>query len=170
LKLKISTRQKLALVGLFTIGTIIAVIELIRGVIALQISTLSIELLQVLLILFTLQSTGGIIVTNLPILRPLFFARSFGSSSGGTSSNSNAPHRTNRLSWANRQRDRGIPLHDMPEYGSHAVVSSGDAPHGHSPESAESGAVLKSVEVRIYSESVPSSIHSDARNESKFSN
>lgn len=169
--MKISTRQKLALVGLFTIGTIIAIIELIRGVIALEIATLSIELLQVLLILFTLQSTGGIIVTNLPILRPLFFARSFGSSSGGTSSNhANASHRINRLSWANRQRDRGIPLHDMPEYGSHAVVSSGDAPHGHSPESAESGAVLKSVEVRIYSESVPSSIHSDARNESKFSN
>jgi hypothetical protein len=164
IKLQITSKQKWALIGVFAVGTLVAGIEVIRGAFILAASTTEASV-QLNLIWITLQCTLGIVVTNLPILRPLFFTRSFGNHSSTNGHVTNNGTNNNRT-WANQQK-KGIPLYDVPEYGGHAIVSAGQ--ERKSTENVlEAGMILKSVEVRVHSESVPSSVHSGVRNESKF--
>jgi hypothetical protein len=163
--LKITRRQKFALVGLFAVGTIVAVFEIVRIICVLDTNEAGAGVDTTLQFLFwnTMQCTVGIVATNLPILRPLFFTRSFGSSNAGTYNTDTARNGTNNgLPWVKRTRDGSIPLDDLLVYGNHATVSAGETRQSQE-HVLESGAVLKSVEVRIETESAPSSIHSNAR-------
>jgi hypothetical protein len=142
-KLKVNFRQKCALIGVFAVGTLVAGIEVIRGAWVLAKGS-TLDGLPLNLIWITLQCTLGIVVTNLPILRPLLFRRSFGSSSDHTSRNGR--------SWAQRsQHGKGIPLYEVPEYRGHTMVTAG----GDFGEMNGFGnGIMKSVEVRVESESV----------------
>lgn len=99
--------------------------------------------------MITLQTTLGVVVTNLPILRPLIFKRSFAGSSDQRTG-------TNGRTWtrrSNHERSKGaIQLYEVPEYGQHAAIVSagGDIEKG---KVFENG-IMKSVEVRVESESV----------------
>jgi hypothetical protein len=95
-----------------------------------------------------MQCTLGVVVTNLPILRPLLFRRSFTSSHDEGS-------RSGGRSWVQRTQTgrKGIPLYEVPEYRGHTSVSGGvDLGMGNH----ENG-IMKSVEVRVESESFDSS-------------
>jgi hypothetical protein len=154
LKLKINTRQKWALIGVFAVGTIVAAIEVIRGAFILA-SGSTLDSIPLNLIWITLQCTLGIFVTNLPILRPLIFTRSFGDSTD---------EGTRRDRWTQRsQHAKAIPLYEVPEYLGRTMVSAGgDVAKG---DPRYDNDILKSVEVRVESASVGSSIES--RNNSK---
>lgn len=150
---------------MFAVGTLVAAIEVVRGAFILAASSTEASI-QLNLIWITLQCTLGIVVTNLPILRPLFFSRSFANhgSTGHVTGTTNGT--SGGVAWSKGPRTKGIPLYDVAEYGGHAIVSTGDIGQDNS---LEAGMILKSVEVRVHSESVASSIHS-GRNESKFFN
>jgi hypothetical protein len=167
MKLQINGKQKAALVGVFAVGTLVAGIEIVRGAFILVASSTEASL-QLNLIWITLQCTLGIVVTNLPILRPLFFTRSFGNhGSSHTHGHGTTTGGTiHGPTWVNGQRQKGIPLYDVAEYGAHTTVSGG-TPTTVVENALEAGMIMKSVEVRVQSESVPSSINS-SRNESKF--
>jgi hypothetical protein len=164
-KLKINTRQKLALIGVFAIGTLVAIIEIVRGVLVLM-SLSSLDSVPSNIIMITVQCTLAITVTNLPILRPLLFTRSFGSQSGSSHANSRTGASGGR-SWVQRSGHKGsIPLYD---YGNHVQVSAGPrAPTLHNPFDNYGNGIMKSVEVRVESSSVISSDGS-TRKGSKFS-
>lgn len=151
IKLKINAKQKWALVGVFAAGTIVAAIEVCRGAFILA-SGNTLDSIPLNLIMITLQTTLGVVVTNLPILRPLIFKRSFAGSSDQT-------HGTNGRSWtarSNHERSKGaIQLYEVPEYGKHAatVSAGGDIEKGKGLKNE----IMKSVEVRVESESVENS-------------
>ena len=166
-KLNINSQQKLALVGVFGVGTIVAAIEVMRGT-WLLVEPSTQEATALSLIWITLQGTLGIVATNLPILRPLFFRRSFGSSN---QSGAYGPGSGHRLPWVKSPPPQSIPLYEMPnsDYGGHAVVSSGVRPgeRENTEHALETGKILKSVEVRVQTQSATSSIIG-GRHERKF--
>ena len=100
----------------------------------------------------------GIVATNLPILRPLIFTRSFsgGSTEGGT---------RGRSTHLRSQNGKAIPLYEVPEYGGHTVVSAG---RDKGSEATLENGIMKSVEVRVESESVNSSIDTAATRKESF--
>ena len=152
IKLKINVKQKWALIGVFAAGTIVAAIEVCRGAFILVAGN-TLDSVPLNLIMITLQCTLGIFVTNLPILRPLIFKRSFAHSSDQT-------HATNGRTWttrSNHERSKGaIQLYEVPEYGQHAVTVSAGGDIEKGPKVFENG-IMKSVEVRVESESVENS-------------
>jgi hypothetical protein len=157
-KLKITFHQKLALCGVFAVGTLVAAIEVVRGALVLA-SGNSIESVPTNIIMITLQCTLAIVVANLPILRPLLFKRSFSGSTGSTT------HRTRSHSgpsWMSRSTyaKGSIPLHD---YAGHTQVTVGGPGVG---TPFYNNGIMKSVEVRVESQSFISSAES-SRNGSK---
>ncbi len=158
IKLKVNFRQKCALIGVFAVGTLVAGIEVLRGAWVLAFGT-SIDGFSLNLIWITMQCTLGLVVTNLPILRPLLFRRSFMSSTDDGS-------RSGGRSWIQRTQDghgrKGIPLYEVPEYMNHTSVSAGK---DLGMERHDNG-ILKSVEVRVESESFESSTISGNGNKS----
>ena len=161
-KLKVNFRQKCALIGVFAVGTLVAGIEVIRGVWVLAKGS-TLDGIPLNLIWITLQCTLGIVVTNLPILRPLLFRRSFGSSSDHASRNGR--------SWVQRsQHTKGIPLYEVPEYRGHTMVTGGgDFGNTNGFQNGFQNGILKSVEVRVESESVGgSSIESTQKGKDPF--
>jgi len=105
--------------------------------------------------MITLQCTLGIFVTNLPILRPLIFKRSFANSSDQTHATNGRT--SNGRTWTNHERSKGaIQLYEVPEYGKHAVTVSAGGDLEKGPKVFENG-IMKSVEVRVESESVDAS-------------
>lgn len=145
IKLQINRKQKWALIGVFAAGTIVAAIEVCRGAFILAAGN-TVDSIPLNLIMITVQTTLGIVVTNLPILRPLIFKRSFAHSSDQT-------HATNGRSWTTNERSKGaIPLYEVPEYAA-TVSAGGDIEKG---KAFENG-IMKSVEVRVESESVENS-------------
>jgi hypothetical protein len=135
--LKITTRQKAALIGVFAFGIFVAVLDVARGAYVLATPTTQ-QSLGALVILITVQGNLGVVAANLPILRPLFFNRSFGS-------HSSIPHHSgSNISgrpWAKRQQL--IPLGEYD--GSHAVVSGGAS----TEHILEAGSIVKTVEARV---------------------
>ena len=158
IKLKVNFRQKCALIGVFAIGTLVAGIEVLRGAWILAYGT-SIDGFALNLIWITMQCTLGVVVTNLPILRPLLFRRSFTSSTDDDS-------RSGGRSWIQRTQNghgrKGIPLYEVPEYMNHTSVSAG----GDLGMERYDNGIMKSVEVRVDSESIESSTISGSGNKS----
>lgn len=147
IKLKINFRQKCALIGVFAIGTLVAGIEVLRGVWVLAYGTI-LDAISLNIIWITMQCTLGVVVTNLPILRPLLFRRSFTRSTDDGS-------RSGGRSWVQRTQSgkKGIPLYEVPEYLGHTSISGG----GDLGIERHDNEILKSVEVRVESESIGSS-------------
>ena len=102
--------------------------------------------------MITLQCTLGIVVTNLPVLRPLLFKRSFNSSNGSSHNPSNTRAWIARPGYAKGS----IPLYDGPDFRDIQVTGGGPGLR-HEGFDHE---ILKSVEVRVESQSVLSSAQS----------
>jgi hypothetical protein len=133
--LRITTRQKAALLGVFAFGIFVAVLDVARGAYLLATPTTE-QSLAALVILITVQGNLGVVAANLPILRPLFFNRSFGSHGSTPHDSGSNIHRP----WATRQK-----LIPLGEYGGHAVVSAGAS----TEHILEAGSIVKTVEARV---------------------
>jgi hypothetical protein len=140
ISLNLSVRQKAAVVGLFAFGCVVWLIDIARGVHLLQTGTTS-EGISGFIILVSIQGNLGIVAANIPILRPLFFSRSF------------ASHGSIR---GRRSRRQEIPLTDGAEYASGHTVEVSRS----STRKVEPGAILKTVEAQVERESAVSSIKS----------
>jgi hypothetical protein len=157
IRLKITARQKLTLVALFAFGMLVSGLDASRGAYLLAAGT-TLEGTAVSIVLCIIQGNLGIMAANIPILRPLFFARSFGSSAGSTPAGNSSGGSNHGLPWSKRQR--GIPLGDVGgEYNGHNTVVSGGLSRTSTEHILEAGSFMKSVEVRVETTSAVSSIH-----------
>jgi len=106
------------------------------------------------IIWITLQCTLGIVATNLPILRPLFFRRAITSGSGSGEGYTNTS-RGGTGNWSRKSKG-AIMLYEVPDYvGNKASVSAREDDLERSQSGSE---ILKSVEVRVDSEILGGSV------------
>jgi hypothetical protein len=157
-RLNITRRQKVALIALFAFGILVCGLDVSRGGYLLVEGT-SQPGIDGSIILYIVQGNLAIMAANIPILRPLFFARSFGSSTGGSTPGGNASGGSSHgLPWGKRQR--AIQLGDVAsEYGGPNTVVSGGLSRTSTEHILEAGSIMKSMEVRVETTSAVSSIH-----------